>query len=263
MKKMKWVNTLAFAAMIIVNALANIIPIGGNTTAQVSEKYQNLFTPAPITFAVWGLIYAMMALFVLYQWGILDHGIYSENVREDVGIWFTVSCVLNIAWVFLWHFGLIAMSAVAIILLMCSLMMVITRLDGAGDKFLQKFVTRTGFSVYFGWIIAATIANISVLLTKVGWGGWGLSAAFWTSAVLLIGAAIAVCVVVFGKNRVAGIAVMWAYAGILIRHISPSYLNGAYPVVIAMAFIGEAAILTSILLPRFCKAKKYDELPEE
>ena len=266
MKKKKWINTIAFAAMIVVNALANLLPIGGNTTAQVSEMYPNLFTPAPVTFAVWGLIYIMMALFVVYQWEVLDHGLYSSQVREDVGIWFTLSCALNIAWVFLWHFRLIGLSVIAIFLLLCSLYMILRRLDGAGDGFRQQFAARTGFSVYFGWIIAASIANISVLLTKISWGGWGLSADLWTVIVLAAGAAIASAVALAGKNRVAALTVMWAYAGILIRHISPAYLNAAHPFVIAMAFVAETVILVCILQPwlrgRCCEKCDTDEEDE-
>lgn len=260
MKKMKWINTIAFAAMIVVNVLANLLPIGGNTTAQVSEMYPNLFTPAPITFAVWGLIYIMMALFVVYQWEILDRGLHSARVREDVGAWFTVSCALNIVWLFLWHYRLIGLSVIAIFLLLGSLYMILRRLNGAGDGFLQQFAARTGFSVYFGWIIAASIADVCVLLTKIGWGGWGLSADLWTVIVLAVGAVIASAVALIGKNRIAALTVMWAYAGILIRHISPSYLNAAHPYVIAMAFAAESAIMICLLLPwlRGRCNKKYD-----
>ena len=110
MKSLKWINTVACAVV--------LLPIGGNTTAQVSEAYPNLFTPAPITFAIWGVIYLMMALFVVYQWELLDRGRYSAKVRGDVGLWFAVSCALNIAWVFLWHYRRIGLSMIAIVLLL-------------------------------------------------------------------------------------------------------------------------------------------------
>lgn len=249
MKALKWINTAAFAAMIAVNALANLLPIGGNTTAQVAEAYPNLFAPAPITFAIWGLIYIMLAVFTVYQWGIFDKGAVSSLTRKNVGIWFAVSCALNIAWVFLWHYRRIGLSMIAIVLLLGTLMLLQRQLKGAGDSFLQRFAAKTGFSVYYGWIIAASLANLAVLLTKSGWNGWGLSAGFWTSVLLLGGAAVTGAVVLPGQNRVAGLAVMWAYAGILIRHISPAYFAAAHPVVIWVAFVSEAVILIAILTP--------------
>lgn len=48
---------IAFTLMVTVNALANILPINGVGTGEVSDKYGNLFAPAPITFAIWGVIY--------------------------------------------------------------------------------------------------------------------------------------------------------------------------------------------------------------
>lgn len=71
MKLFKWCNTAAFAAVLAVNALANLLPIGGKTTGEISEQYANLFTPAGYTFAIWGLIYLLLGIFVVYGWGLV------------------------------------------------------------------------------------------------------------------------------------------------------------------------------------------------
>lgn len=249
MKALKWINTGAFAAMVTVNALANMLPIAGRTTGQVSGAYPNLFTPAPITFSIWGLIYLLMAVFVVYQWGVFDGGVYSTKVREDIGLWFAISCAANIAWIFLWHYDKIGLSTICIALLLVTLIVIRNKLGSVDGNPLQRAAAKTGFSVYFGWIIAATIANISVLLTKIGWNGWGLSADFWTIVVLLAGTAIAAAVVLFGKDRIAAAAILWAYAGILIRHLSPAYYGGSHPLVIGVGFLCEALILAVMLLP--------------
>lgn len=246
---LKWINTGAFAAMIAVNALANLIPIGGNTTGQVSEIWPNLFTPAPVTFAIWGVIYLLLTGFVLYQWELFDGGAVSAGVRERVGLWFAVSCVLNIAWIFSWHFRAVGLSAAFIAALLLTLVILRSRVGAAGGNFWQRMTAKAGVSVYFGWIIAAVIANISVLLTKAGWNGWGLSADFWTAAVLAAGAVIGWFAVRSGGDRLAGAAMMWAYGGILLRHLSPAFLAGKHPAVIIAAVLGEALILIAILLP--------------
>lgn len=260
MAALKWINTGAFAAMVAVNALANLLPIGGNTTGRVSEAYPNLFTPAPITFAIWGVIYLLMAVFIVYQWEVFDGGLHSAKLREDVGLWFTVSCALNIGWIFLWHYGMIGYSTICITLLLAVLMIIRGQLTAAGGNLLQRMAATSGFSIYFGWIIVATLANIFVWQTKIGWNGWGLPADFWTVTALLIGAVIAAAVVLIGGDRIAGIAVMWAVAGILIRHISPAYYGGAHPFVIAAGFLSDAVILTAILLPsivQFAERMKF------
>lgn len=258
MKALKWINTGAFVLMVGVNALAELLPIGGRTTGQISELYPNLFTPAPITFAIWGLIYFLLMLFTLYQHGALDGERQSVKVREKIGLWFSVSCGLNILWVFLWHYQLLGLSVLCIALLLIVLIIIEKRLNQLkeNENLLQRVTTGVGFSLYYGWIIAATIANISVFLTQSGWNGWGLSADFWTVAVLLIGAVVAGAVAMVERNWIAAAAVMWAYAGILIRHISPAYFGGTHPYVIAAGVISEGLMLTAILLPRLKTCRK-------
>ena len=60
-------NVLAFLAVIVVNYLAVTLPIGGMTTGALSDLYPNLFTPAGLTFSIWGLIYLMVFGFVIRQ----------------------------------------------------------------------------------------------------------------------------------------------------------------------------------------------------
>ena len=92
--------------------------------------------------------------------------------------------------------------------------------------------------------------NLNDYLRVSNPGVWMLLAAV---IVLLIGAVIASAVVLIGRNRIAGLAVMWAYAGILIRHISAAYYAGSHPFVIAAGFLSEAVILAAILGPQMCK----------
>ena len=51
---------LSYLIMITTNSLANILPINGQGTGEVSDSYPNLFAPAGITFAIWGLIYLLL-----------------------------------------------------------------------------------------------------------------------------------------------------------------------------------------------------------
>lgn len=216
----KWINTFAFLSMVTVNVLANLIPIGIGNTGTVSEKYGNLFTPAAITFYVWGVIYVMLAVFILYQWGLFDHGERSGEFTKKVSPWFWVYCTLNIGWIFAWHFDVIWLSAVFTLLMLVSVI-VITRLAKHTDA--EKFdytAAVSGFDITLGWTAVALIANISVLLTKSGWNGFGLSDQFWTVLILLIAAGIANAMAVFDGKWLSALTVIWAFTGILVKHIS-------------------------------------------
>ena len=247
-KSMKIINTVAFLAMIIVNLLANIVPFGGKTTGEVSAAYPNLFTPAPITFAIWGVIYVLLAGFILYQWGIFDKGILSSGLVRHIGIWFTVTCVLNIAWILLWHSDAIGFSTLCIAGLLISLVILQKKTSIYSDGIRGYALFRAGFDIYFGWIIVASIANVSVFLTKYNWNGFGLSDSFWMSVILIAGAIIGIATVVVSRKYLSGAAVIWAYTGILIRHFSSDGFNGRYPFVIAMTLLGIIAIICSIAI---------------
>lgn len=177
MKTLKWVNTGAFMAMIAVNALAELLPIGEKTTAEISAMQESLFTPAPVTFAIWGVIYLMLFFFVIWQHGLLDEDGQSTVVRERIGPWFAVSCALNIAWIFLWHYQQFGLSVVCIAALLLVLILIVKQLDRLKENSsrVQMVTANAAFSLYFGWIIAATIANISFYLKYIHWNMWSLS----------------------------------------------------------------------------------------
>ena len=63
---------LAFFAVISINYLANALPIGGVTTGQASDALPNLFTPAGITFSIWGIIYLLLLGYTVYQFNFLQ-----------------------------------------------------------------------------------------------------------------------------------------------------------------------------------------------
>lgn len=245
---LKWVNTVSFIVMVAVNALANVLPIGIGNTGAVSAKYPNLFTPAPATFSIWGIIYLLMALFILYQWGIFGSQESREADLHSVGLLFAVSCALNIGWIFSWHFDLIGLSLVMIILLMIFLAVIGRQISKEERKGLSYMAVNAGFDFYFGWIIAAVIANISVFLVSIGWNRFGLSADFWTVIVLLVGAVIGAAPVFLARKWFSSAAVVWAYVGILIRHISQTGYAGRYPVVIAAAILGIVIILLTFAM---------------
>lgn len=246
-RNLKWINTAAFLSMICVNAAANLIPIGGNTTGQVSEQYPNLFTPAPFTFAIWGVIYAFMAGFIVYQWEIAGEKTKARELRERIGIWFAVSCALNVGWIFSWHFNRIGLSVVLIAALMVSLAVICQQLSYANSTRKSSILANTGFDVYFGWILAAVIANVSVWLTKIGWDGFGLPDSFWTIIVLFTGAGIVSTAVIRDRRWFSGAAVIWAFAGIIARHLSQTGYASEYSDVLIVAFAAVTVILCSIV----------------
>ena len=99
-------------------------------------------------------------------------------------------------------------------------------------------LSRVGFCIYLGWICAATIANVSVLLTKMQWDGWGISPSIWTFAVIIVGAVIGVLFVIMKRNYWSAAAIVWAYIGILIRHVNTTVTVAAILGIVMIALAG-------------------------
>lgn len=245
MKSITWINTIFFLIMIFVNTIANMMPLGGNTTGQVSEKYPNLFTPAPYTFMIWGIIYAFMLLFIVVQFIPDKKAFDAYYVSNTIGIWFVVSCIFNIAWIISWHYDYILVSLLVIIGLLVSLIVISTKINHADFSGWRKLVP-VGFQIYLGWICAATIANVSVYLKKIEWSGFRLSDQFWTVMVLIVGAVIGIVIGLSQMQPYSTIAILWAYIGILVKHVGTKGYNMAYKPIVATLIICMVVMLLLI-----------------
>jgi hypothetical protein len=242
-----------YVAMIAVNVLANALPINGRTTGAISDAYQNLFAPSGLTFAIWGIIYLLLGAHVLYQLGLFhspdDKGGAGDSRRvallERVGVLFSLSSLANVAWILSWHYDLILLSTL-LLTTMLVLLVLITRTILAADLSPRdRALVRLPFSVYFGWLTVATIANITVWLVSIGWDGFGIPESIWAVAIIAVGAIIGTAVIVRDFDIAYGLVLVWAYLGIWIKHTSATGFNGAYPAVIATALVGIAALLVA------------------
>lgn len=230
---------ITYLIMVIVNALANILPINGVPTGEVSDMYGNLFAPAGVTFAIWGVIYFLLLLYAIYQFGIFQKEVYPqrEELFKKIGIYFSISSILNSIWIFLWHYYLIEISLIFIIGMLICLILINQQTKKADLSFKDKFFIRLPFSIYFGWLTVATIANVTTALVKVGWGGFGISETVWTIIVLVVGLLIGALTILRNKDFFYGLVLIWAYVGIYIKHTSASGFDGNYQSIITTVVV--------------------------
>src|SRR5690554_4967120 len=99
-------NVLGLVGVLVVNTLANALPLNGINTGELSDSIPNLFVPAGMTFAVWGVIYALLILFIMYQIVTVRKEKTAEDPIGKMGGWFFISCLANILWIFAWHWQL-------------------------------------------------------------------------------------------------------------------------------------------------------------
>ena len=230
--------TITFIIMVTVNALANILPINGQTTGEISDHYANLFAPAGYTFSIWGLIYILLLVYTIYQLGVFKSSRKeNKDLLDKVGILFAISSIANSIWIFAWHYNVIWLSLLLIIVVLISLILINKEIRNTNLTFKEKILVRIPFSIYFGWITVATIANVTTFLVSVNWNGFGISDEVWTVIVLLVGFLIASAVIVRNRSISYALTIIWAYVGILMKHLQKNGFNGAYPSVISAVSI--------------------------
>lgn len=238
---------ISYIAMLTVNFLANYLPIGGVTTGEVSDAYANLFTPAGITFSIWGLIYSLLAVYVVYYIGFSNRIESSKKILSDkIALLFTLSSLANIAWIFSWHYGIIFLSVLIMFVLLISLIKIADILNKNKFSVTENICLRIPFSIYFGWITVATIANISVFLVSINWNGWGISDLIWMIIITFVGAAIAIIRGLKDKNIPYLFVLIWAYGGIWLKHTSVNGYQEQYPLIITSVVICIALFLSTI-----------------
>lgn len=223
----------AYVAMVAVNFLANGLPINNRSTGEISNAYPNLFAPAGPAFSIWGLIYLLLAGYVLYQFVKKDQK--TEDLLKKINPLFIATSFANISWIFAWHYDYIWLSVLIMAGLLFFLIKIADVLRAGEFAYLEKLFIWAPFSIYFGWITVAAIANITVFLVSIDWNGFGIADFVWTSIILLVGALIGILRMRKDKNIAYGLVLVWAYSWILFKHLSASGFDGKYPVIIATA----------------------------
>ncbi len=248
---LQFINILAFLAVLVVNGLANALPIGGNTTGDISALYPNLFVPAGLTFSIWGVIYLALAAFTVYQ----GRDLFSKQkikmpYLQRIGWYFLLSCLANVGWIFAWHYREVLLSLVFMLVLLFSLVMIYLNLDIGGkpvDSAVGYYV-HLPFSLYLGWITVATIANITAVLVHYQWNGWGLSEVFWTVLVIIAGTGIALINIMQRGDIAYSAVIIWAYLGIIIKRYSVD--GSPIMAIVYAAGLGMVLIMAGLLFFR-------------
>jgi len=118
-------NVVVFAVTVVVNGLASSLALNGVTTAEVSDRYFTLVTPAGYVFSIWGVIYTLLSFFAVFQ------ALPSQREKpflEQISILFILSGVLNVVWLFLWHYDQIVLSVALMFGLLATLIAIYMRL---------------------------------------------------------------------------------------------------------------------------------------
>ena len=220
------INIIATAAMIFVNYLANALPLGGRNTGELASLYYNdpikvSIIPSGYAFAIWGVIYLLLAFFVVYQALPSQKG---NEISRKIGWWYSVTCLFNIMWIFFWHLLDHVYSIIPMLFLLLSLIMLYQKLEigKAGVSLVDRLAYKAPFSIYLGWITVATVVNVSVFIVKIpSLRQFFLSIAsaeIWSILVLVVATLIGSATAFIKKDYLYPLVLVWALFAIATRN---------------------------------------------
>lgn len=228
-------NALSVVLAITVNILASALPLNGQNTGEISDRFQVFFVPAGYVFSIWGIIYIGWIAFAIYQFLPAQ----KENPRlQKLGYLFALSGVFNAAWLYCWHYNLFGLSVLVMLALLGTLIVSYLKLD-VGRALVssgEKWAVDIPFSVYLGWVSVATVANITSWLYSINWNGFGIAPQMWT--IIMLGVVSLVGLEMALTRRDAGylFVFVWAFAGIAVK-------QAAEPLVANSAWVGTIVAL--------------------
>jgi len=228
------------------------LPINGQNTGQISDRFQVYFVPAGYVFAIWGVIYLGLIAFAVFQ----ALPTQRENPRlQATGWWIALGGLANGVWIFLWHFESFALTVVVVLVLLATLIVTYLRL-GIGRTAVpaaETWAVRVPFSIYLGWITVATVANVTSLLDDLNWDGFEIAPEIWMGLVLVAVVAIATMMAFTRRDVAYALVILWALAGVAVKHAAvpavaiPTWVAfGLVALTLASAFLVRRRALAAV-----------------
>lgn len=234
-------STLSFLYTLGANYLINTAS-GGKSVADISDKYLTLFTPADYAFAIWGLIYLQLIAFLAYHWVVRKRE--ESAVIERTGIYFAVANVANGSWIIAWIHEYLGLSVLIMIVLLIALIKLVYahRLEIWDAPVRIIFFIWWPICFYLGWIILATVANISAWLVSLQWSGAPVTPEVWTFLVIIVAMLIYLLLTRFRNMREASLVGIWGLVALAVRHWEERPAIAYFALAAAMVLLVSSAI---------------------
>lgn len=231
-KLLKVISLISIIGMIIVNLLANLIPFNSVTTQFISDSFKVFFVPAGYVFSIWGVIYIAMIIFGIYSFK-------SKTISKKVLFAVIISSLANALWIVLWHYYLISLTLPVMVVLLFSLIYIYANIRKESN------FLRIPISIYMGWISVATIANATVFLDNLSWNGFGLTGDIWTGFLIIIAGFLGLVSLVYRKDWVYPLVIIWAIIGIGVKFSSNQIILVGIIISLILMILGYLTLILS------------------
>ena len=225
-RNLKIVNCVCFVICMAFNGFAQ--KLAAKSLAEQTDYWNVANAPAGYAFSIWGVIYTLLAFFTVYQ-ALPEKWAETRNndlIVNKIGWVYAMNLMGNALWLVVfgqdaaWAFGL----SLVVILGMLASQVYIMRCATRSKVNTWEFITlRCGFTIYTGWVTAATILNTTFFLKSLGMrdDGAGLAEDTWCVVILWIALCVYVLASFMERNPLYAAVYIWVLVAIRKNHDDP------------------------------------------
>ena len=219
-KRLALLNLCSVILVIAVNYGSQAGLWNETTIGEISNKYDNLFTPAGYAFAIWGLIFLFLVGYAVFQVKRAFFSKKDSSFIEQTGYWFAIANLLNIAWVFAFTYDQVGLSIVIMIGMLFSLLKIVIKTNMERWDAPVEVIAFVWWPIcfYSGWISVAIIANIAAFLVKIELAGSELNQIIWSMVLITVAVFINMLMINLRNMREFALVGAWALFAIFIKH---------------------------------------------
>jgi len=227
-------NLVTVIIALTVNILASALPLNGQNTGEISDRFQVYFVPAGYVFSIWGIIYIGWIAFTIYQF----RSSQKESPRlRRLGYLFALSNLANATWLFTWHYNFFGVGVLVMLTLLGLLIVSYLQLDvnHTSVSRAERWSVDIPFSIYLGWITVATVANVTDWLYLVQWNGFGIAPQTWAIIMIAVASLVGLAMALTRNDAAYLFVLVWSFIGIAVKQTpAPGVVTSAWIAAVLM-----------------------------
>jgi hypothetical protein len=123
----------------------------------------------------------------------------------------------------MWHYGYILASLALMLVILACLIFIYLRLRStSASSLIERLCVDAPFSLYFGWITTATLANLAAWFHAIGTWPFGLPMEDWALLTVVTATAIYTAMGVRTHDVIYTLVFGWASLGIVLQTLETS-----------------------------------------
>jgi translocator protein len=219
LNRLNYINAAAYILNVLVTyGIGSAGYLNRPTNAELSDKYQTIITPTGFAFAIWGIIFVLQLIWVVAQIALKQYR--NSDFITKVGHNYAYVCLAQVAWTIAFSYEFIEVSVGMMLSILFPLYLIVTALTNTTiiNDPKNYALWKLPFSIHFGWILAASAVNVSVLLVD-----YGVS----PSIQFYVGVASLILVTLIGvsyslkQELIVPLVLIWAWNGIYLELKKP------------------------------------------